>query len=124
MGGTVPSIVKIDFANNLENPSPVATNWGTIGNVNYPVDLHVFKENNNYFGFTLNARDNTFTRFSFGTNFSQPPTGKNFGNIGNLDYPTGIYAIKDNGNWHVFITNEGTNNANPSITRLDFGNSL
>lgn len=124
LSGTLPAIVKVDFGNNLENPSPVATNWGNIGNLDYPVDLHVFNENNNWYGFTLNANNNTFTRFNFGTGFDQVPTAVNLGNIGNLSYPTGIYAIKDNGNWHVFITNEGTNNSGPSITRLDFGSSL
>lgn len=124
LSGTLPSIIKIDFGINLDNPSPVATNLGNIGNLDYPVDLHVFNENNNWYGFTLNANNNTFTRFNFGTGFEQPPTAVNLGNIGNLNYPTGIYAIKDNQNWHVFITNEGENNSNPSITRLDFGNSL
>lgn len=124
---TGPRIVKIDFGADITNINPTATNWGNIGGLTYPVDLHVFKENNNWFGFTVNAESNTITRFDFGTSFDITPTGVNLGNVGNLNYPVGIYAISNKGNWHVFITNAGgggSNSSNSSLTRLDFGNSL
>lgn len=120
-GGVPSRIIKIDFGTNITNTSPVGTNWGNIGNLAYPIDLHVFQENNNWYGFTVNSENNTITRFNFGQNFNNPPTAVNLGNLGNLSGPTGIYAINDNGNWSVFITN-GTDNS--SITRLDFGTSL
>lgn len=126
-GGNSPRVLKVDFGPNIDNSTPVATNWGNIGNLNQPIDLHVFKEGNNWYGFTVNAENNTITRFNFTNSFNNTPTGTNLGNIGNLAYPTGIYAINDNGNWRVFITNAGDNTRNSgvfSLTRLDFGNSL
>lgn len=126
VGGTQPRIVKIDFGTNITSPG-VATNWGNIGNMNQPIDLHVFKEGNNWFGFTVNSEDNTIIRFNFTNSFNNTPTGTNLGNIGGLAYPTGIYAINDNGFWRVFITNGGDNQrigTNSSLTRLDFGSSL
>lgn len=125
--GNSPRIVRIDFGPNITNPAPAPYNWGNIGNLNQPIDLHVFKENNNWYGFTVNSEDNSITRFDFGTSFNNTPVGTNLGNIGNLQYPTGIFAINDNGNWRVFITNAGDNTRQTgtySLTRLDFGNSL
>ena len=119
--GSTPRILKIDFGANLNNLAPVATDWGNLGNMLQPLDLHVFQENNNWYGLTVNAENSTITRFNFTNSFNNTPTAVNLGNIGGLVYPTGIYAINDNGNWHVFVTN-GTDNS--SISRLDFGNSL
>lgn len=124
--GTTPRIIKIDFGANITNPGN-ATDWGNIGNLNQPIDLHVFKEGNNWYGFTVNAEGNTITRFNFTNSFDNTPTAVNLGNIGGLLYPTGIYAINDNGFWRVFITNAGDNQrigTFSSLTRLDFGASL
>lgn len=120
-GGTSPFILKVDFGANITNTNPIATNWGNLGNMNYPIDLHVFQENNNWYGFTLNSVGQTMTRFEFGTDFSNPPVAVNLGSFGNFSGPTGIFAINDNGFWRVFITNELENS---KITRLDFGSSL
>ncbi|MEJ7740606.1 MAG: gliding motility-associated C-terminal domain-containing protein [Chitinophagaceae bacterium] len=127
--GSTPRILKIDFGSNLTNTAPIATNWGNLGDLYQPIDLHVFKENNDWYGFTVNAENNTITRFNFTNSFDNTPTAINLGNIGNLLYPTGIYAIDDNGFWRVFVVNGGlrsntANSGNYSLTRLDFGNSL
>ena len=127
--GSTPRILKIDFGANLTNTLPLATNWGNIGNLSQPIDLHVFSEGNTWYGFTVNAENNTITRFNFSSSFDNFPTAINLGNIGNLSYPTGIYAIDDNGFWRVFIVNGGVNSNTStsgvySLTRLDFGNSL
>jgi gliding motility-associated-like protein len=120
--GNIPSrILKIDFGININNNAPVGTNWGNIGNLSFPVDLHMFLENGVWYGFTVNANTNTVTRFNFSNSFNNVPTGVNLGNLGGLNYPTGINAIQDNGNWYVFITNDAVNG---TIVRLDFGNSL
>lgn len=120
--GNIPSrILKIDFGVNINNNAPVGTNWGNIGNLSFPVDLHMFQENGVWYGFTVNANTNTVTRFNFSNSFNNIPTGVNLGNLGGLNYPTGINAIQDNGNWYVFITNDADNG---TIVRLDFGNSL
>jgi hypothetical protein len=43
----IPSrIVKLDFGNTLSN-APASTNWGNVGDLNYPHDLFIFQESNN-----------------------------------------------------------------------------
>jgi gliding motility-associated-like protein len=127
-GGVTPRVLKIELGTNIANPAPVATDWGNLGNMLQPIDLHLFKDGINWYGFTVNSENNTITRFNFTNSFNNTPTAINLGNIGGLSYPTGIYAINDNGNYRVFITNGGDNSrnthANWSLSRLDFGNSL
>lgn len=127
--GSTPRIIKIDLGTNPANASPTPTNWGNVGgSMDQPIDLHIFKEGSNWYGFTTNSENNTLTRFSFGTNFNGTPTGENLGNFGGLlEYPTGVYSVNDNGNWRVFLVNGGNNTrstGNFSLVRLDFGNSL
>lgn len=119
---STPKLVTISFGSNLTNPNPTAKDWGNLGNMLQSIDLHIFQENGIWYGFTVNAENNTITRFNFTNSFDNPPTAVNLGNIGNLNYPTGVYAVNDNGFWRVFVTNGFS--SNPSITRLDFGNSL
>lgn len=119
--GITPRVVKIEFGADLTNPTPVATNWGNIGNLNSPHDLHVFKEGSNWYGLTVNADNNTVTRFNFTNSFDNVPTGTNLGGFGLLDYPDGIFAMNDDGFWRVFVT---SNNSNSRLVRLDFGVSL
>lgn len=119
-GGTSSAIVKVELGADITNTSPIGTYWGNIGNLAYPHDLYVFEDNGHWYGFTVNTSNSTLTRFDFTTSFSNTPTAVNLGNIGNLSSPTGVYAQKDNGNWHVFVTNATSS----SLTRLDFGPSL
>ncbi len=120
--GITSRVVKVELGTNITNPSPTGTNWGNLGNLAYPVDLHLFQEGNRWYGLTLNAENATLTRFDFTNSFNNTPTGQNLGNPGgNFSYPTGIYAVKENNSWHVFVTND---EPNPNLIRLDFGNSL
>jgi gliding motility-associated-like protein len=121
-----PRIAKVEFGADITNPNPIATNWGNIGNLDQPLDLHIFKEGNKFYGFTLSSETNSIVRFEFGENFDNPPTAVNLGRVGGVSYPTGIYAINDNGFWRVFVINGGDNTrmAGGLLTRLDFGNSL
>lgn len=114
-------VIKVEFGANITNPAPVATNWGNIGNIAYPIDLHLFKEGGVWYGLTVNWDNNTLTRFNFTNSFNNTPTAVNLGGFGMLNFPTGINAVSDNGNWYVFITND---NNNPDLIRLNFGNSL
>ena len=66
-----------------------------------------FNQGGNWYGYTVNSRNSTVTKFSFGVDFSGMPTGVNLGNLGNLNVPVGIGAINDAGNWYLFITNNG-----------------
>lgn len=118
--GVTPQIVKLNFGSDITNTSPTAIDWGNIGNMSYPHELYIFKENNAWYGFTANYENSTITRFDFGLDFSQTPIGTNLGNFGLLNGPAGLSPIKENSNWYLFVANGLSN----SITRLDFGNSL
>ncbi|MBS1563497.1 MAG: gliding motility-associated C-terminal domain-containing protein, partial [Bacteroidetes bacterium] len=127
--GTTPRVLTLDFGANITNTSPIVHNWGNIAGMTLAVDLYVFKDiaSGNWYGLSVDAEANSIARFNFTNNLSNTPTGTNLGNVGSLSYPTGIYAVEDNGNWRVFVTNAGTNDrfTGPfSLTRLDFGNSL
>lgn len=114
-------IIKLDFGYSITNTTPIATNWGNIGDLAQPIDLYLFKEGDEWHGFTVNGQNNTVTRFAFTNSFENVPIGINLGNLGKLHYPTGIFVMNDNGSWHMFITNGWDNS---SISRLDFGSSL
>lgn len=116
---STPRILKADFGSSLAN-MPVVTNWGNLGNLAYPHDIYVFKDAGNWYGFVANYRNNTITRFHFGTDFSNVPVATNLGNLGSLSGPTGLCPINDNGVWRLFVTNFTGN----TISRIDFGNSL
>ena len=118
--GGSESIIRIDFGSSLANNAPTAVNYGNIGGLDYPQRLKIFKNGANYYGFTTNRNNNTFTRFSFGTSIANTPTGVNMGNIGALNTPDAIAIVNVASLWYGYIINEGDN----TITRLDFGNSL
>jgi len=118
----VPSrVIKIEFGTSIENPSPIATDWGNIGDLSTPVDFYMFKDGEQWYGFTVNALNNTISRIAFTSSFSNVPTGTNLSNVSNmLDYPTGVHAINNEGKWSLFVTNANSN----KLVRLDFGSSL
>jgi gliding motility-associated-like protein len=118
--GSTPSLTTVSLGTNIANNTPTATNWGNIGNLSYPHDLYVFNDNGHWYGLTVNYSNNTITLFDLTTSLSNTPLAINLGNIGNLNGPTGIQAINDNGNWRVFVTNATSS----TLTRLDFGSSL
>ena len=119
-GGSIPSLTTVSLGTNIANNTPTANNWGNIGNLSYPHDLYVFKDNSHWYGLTVNYSNSTITLFDLTTNLSNTPSAVNLGNIGNLSGPTGIQAINDNGNWRVFVTNATSS----TLSRLDFGSSL
>lgn len=120
LDGVTSQIIKLDFGADITNTSPIATDWGNIGQLSYPHKLYIFNEASIWYGVTANYNNNTITRFEFGADFIDPPVGTNLGTFGILNGPAGLNAVKDNSDWYVFVTNSKTN----SIARLDFGNSL
>ncbi|WP_152268538.1 gliding motility-associated C-terminal domain-containing protein [Agriterribacter humi] len=116
--GNVPQIVKIDFGANISNNTPTAVDWGNLGAMYQPLDLYMFKENNNWHGFTVN-KNGSITRFNFANGLDNAPDAENHTGLG-LIYPTGINVLTDKGEWYAFITTAHDN----GITRLEFGNSL
>lgn len=126
-GQPVGRIVKVEFGASLGNNSPAAINWGNVGNLAYPTDLHVFQSGTTWYGLTVNSQTNSITRFNFTNSFTNAPTGVNLGAFGGMNYPTGIYAVSKGGLWYAFVSNAGTglsNSTDASLTRLDFGTSL
>lgn len=111
--------VRLYFGTSITN-TPTVENLGNIGNLKFPHDLFIVKENDRWLGFTTNRKTSTITRFDFGNSLANMPVGSNLGNIGQLDHPTGFYPIQEDGLWHLFVINTIGN----SISRLDFGNSL
>ncbi|MDP4263903.1 MAG: PKD domain-containing protein [Bacteroidota bacterium] len=112
-------LLKLSFGASVAN-IPTATNLGNIGNLDYPVDFTLIQDGGNWYGFTVSADNNTVTRFSFGNSLNNIPVATNLGNIGNLNYPVGLFILKDVNNYHLFIANRNSN----SISRLDFGTSV
>lgn len=123
IGGAASSagekFIRLYFGNSLNN-TPTTTNFGNIGDLMFPHDLHIFQEDGNWFGWTINRYSNSLTRFEFGNNLGNTPSAQNLGNIGELDMPSGFVSFKQNGNWFLFVANEGSN----SITRLEFAEKL
>ena len=112
-------LVRLNFGNSITN-TPTVENLGNIGNLRFPHDLFIAKEDDSWIGITINRASSTITRFEFGDSLGNMPTGTNLGNIGQLFSPTGFYPIHVDGSWHLFIVNTLGN----SISRVDFGNSL
>ncbi len=117
---TGPKIVKLDFGTNITNTSPATTDWGNIGTLDQPHQLHLWQENNIWYGILFNAESNTISRINFTNSFNNTPTGINLGNIGNLNWPSSFQVINDNGIQRIFVSNTKGH----SISRLDFGSSL
>lgn len=120
LSGTVPAVLRINFGVNITNLNPVVTNWGNVGNMEQPHQLHMWQELNVWYGLVFNSRTNTLTRINFSSDFGNTPTGVNLGNIGSLNYPSNFEVVNDNGQYSIFVTNTFGN----SISRLDFGASL
>jgi gliding motility-associated-like protein len=112
-------LVKLEFGNSLLN-TPNAVDLGNIGNMSFPHEIQIYKDNGNWYGFAANGGAASITRFEFGNSLANVPTGINLGNIGNLVKSTGIDFILENGTWYGFIVNTNSN----TLTRLNFGNSL
>ncbi|UCH14364.1 MAG: T9SS type B sorting domain-containing protein [Bacteroidales bacterium] len=112
-------IVRLSFGNSLDN-EPTPLNLGNIGDLDSPMDMFMFEEDNNWYGYTVNFNSNTLTRLNFGNSLNNRPYGLNLGDLGSLDGPGGIIPWRENNNWHMFIVNSNSSR----VTRLDFGNSL
>ena len=112
-------LVRLDFGNSITN-EPSVENLGNIGNLYFPHDLFITKENENWIGFTINKLGSSLTRFNFGNTLANTPTAINLGNVGNIFRPTGFFPIEVNGAWHFFVTNA----INSTFSRIDFGSSL
>lgn len=111
-------LVRLDFGTDITN-IPSVEDLGNIGNLNFPHDLFIYEENNQWVGLFIDLVNNSLSRLTFGNELSNMPTVEVIPN-NFLDSPTGFFSIKVEGNWYLFVVNTEGN----SITRFDFGNSL
>lgn len=85
--------------------------------------IRIVKEQNNWFGFTIDqaSSPNRLIRFEFGASLSNTPTIQDMGNPSNM--LNGAYDFrmhKQNGIWYALVANTSGNN----ILRLTFGSGL
>ncbi len=112
-------LARIDFGHHLNNPAPNIANFGNYGNLlNGPKGIFIAQDgNHNWYGYIVNHNTNELIHLDFSFNVSNTPLLTNYGSGYNLQFPTDLAAIRDQGNWYLFVTNEGNN----TITRLDLG---
>ena len=82
--------------------------------------LVITKEGQEYIGLVVDSLDNSLYRLRFDSSLLKIPLIDPLGNIGNMNGPTGICLVKDNGLDYLFVCNAG----NSTLSRLDFGLSL
>ena len=112
-------LVRLDFGSSLSN-NPVASDMGNF-NLDYPVDLYILQEGDNWYGFTVNYNTNRITRFDFGNDLSNlVPVTRTFSDLMGLNGPTGLFPIQENGIWYLFVSN----NLSHEIIRMELGPSL
>ncbi len=115
---------RIDFGPHLDNPHPNIANFGNYnGMLNYPVGIFIAQDsNNNWYGYILNHNTDNLLQLDFSFNVSNTPLMTDYGNPGGvLSSPTDLAAIKDQGKWYLFITDEGVNS---SVARVDLDSTL
>lgn len=113
-------LIRYDFPNGLI-ASSVQTDLGTISSA-IPIakKIYIVQEDNNWYGFSFTDSD-ALLRLSFGNDLNSVPTVTNLGNIHNqFSGASGMAAIREFGNWHLFVTNQTKDN----LVRVSFGNTL
>ncbi len=114
-------LVRLDFGNALSN-IPQAHDMGNFeGQLDYPVDLYLLEEGGRWLGFTVNYNTNSLTSFDFVNGLSDPsPVAKTYQEGMGLDGPTGLFPIRENGQWYLFVSN----NRSHEIIRMELGATL
>lgn len=105
--------------------TPQLRNLGSTYNLRQPSALEVVQDGGRYYAFVLNRGANTLTKLDFGPTLSNLPIVTPLGILNNTvpDTPAGIYLLKDNGSWFLFVAG-GSAVGNSSISRFDFGATL
>lgn len=115
------TLARLDFGNSLAN-TPNSVNFGSLDNtLRGPRGVFVARENDQYYGFTVNSSTGTLVRLDFGDNISRTPVATDLGNMGALVGPSDLAAVQDAaGDWHLFITDMTSN----TLVQADLGTSL
>ncbi|MCB0697334.1 MAG: hypothetical protein KDC07_08215, partial [Chitinophagaceae bacterium] len=107
---------------------PTGVNLGDTFKLDLPAGIEVAKDDDgNYYGFAINAGNNSFLRMDFGTDLSSIPTITDFGNMDGIfpDEVNSLYLVRDlaDKRWYIFLTS-GQTAATSALSRIDFGKSL
>lgn len=108
--------------------NPTGVNLGDNFEFDGPSDIDVVRnDDGNYYGFVLNAGNNTLIRLDYGTDLSSVPTVTSFGDVDGL-FPieaNSMHLVRDlaDSNWYMFVTS-GASAPNSALSRIDFGKSL
>ncbi|MBN1415172.1 MAG: T9SS type B sorting domain-containing protein [Bacteroidales bacterium] len=117
--GMESSLIRLEFGSSPDG-APVITNLGNIGDLSYPIDLFMYRENDTWIGLTVNYTTSTLSRLVFTNGLENHPDGENLGNPASMYNPCGLHVMPENGSWVMFVTNFGSH----TLSRIDFGTSL
>ncbi len=111
-GGTDPtnaSFARYDFGRSLGN-TPNAVNFGNPLNLmSHPRGMTIGQDNSfNWYAFMVDSATNGLLRLNFGNGLTLTPILNSFGNVGGLNGPSDVVAVKDGTNWRLLITNEAS----------------
>ncbi len=117
------TLARVDFGNSLAN-TPNSVNFGNPGGkLRVPRGLFIAEQGGSYFGYVVDAKqgDPAVMRLNFGTDISNTPVIENLGNIGGLDDPYDVAAIKRADSvWFMFVTNRESS----TISRINLSRSF
>ena len=118
--GVNTQLTRLEFGNSLTNTPIVTDLLNLSGLLISPEDIHLFKENGNWYAYTLNGLSAHLVRLDFGANLTSTPTLTDLGNPGGLSFPTGMKFVQQLGSYYGFVVNR----LSSTLTRLDFGTSM
>lgn len=116
------SLARIDFGLHINNTPNIANFHNPGGLLNCPKGVFVAQDaSHQWVGYVVNYNTNELIMLDFSFNVSNTPLATNMGNVDNrLTTPTDMAAIKDNGNWYLFVTNYTTS----ELIRITLGPDL
>lgn len=119
-----PALVRLSFGNSLLN-TPTAENLGDFGGQIPPQTegLRIVKDAAGWHIVVVGGgvvSSPGIAVIDFGSSLTNTPTCTNWGNIGNLAYPTDLFTFQEGGNWYGMALNSDNN----TVTRLSFGTSF
>ena len=125
-------IIQLSFGDSITS-TPTLTNSWLLTDKNFPTDIHVVKDSNNWYAFVSNEwpadENNTQGEISvidFGPSLANPTSTIMYYNfpITVLPPQTGIYPIKEKDSWYIFCVDDDTSKNNLYRINLNSGNPM
>ncbi len=114
------NLIRLEFGSSISN-APVITNLGDLGVLSRPTKIKMYRDNGNWYGFSLNARDgNSLLVLNFGSDPANIPTVTNLGNFsGQITSPFGADLVVTD---HpiLFIADRSSR----KLLKFDFGSGI